>query len=958
MIKYLLTILVVLMQTTAAFAQQTDAELRSMMAYMQRAMLFNKALPQEKVYLHFDNTGYFMGETIWFKAYVVRADNSQPTDMSHVVYVELVNPSGDVVETRKLPVQDGCAHGDIKLDSLCGTGFYEVRAYTRYMTNWGNGGIFSRVFPVFKAPAVEGDYSKMVIDSVAYRNRLPNMRNDGDIQQQILNAEASKKKLNEKTDTVDRSKIYDKEYASGSLRVRFFPEGGHLVKGLPCKVAFLATDRDGKQIPAGGSLLNADKQLVDAVSIVREGRGVFSFTPDGTNHYLRLADSKGHQHDFRLPEAETEGISLALNTLDNDEISALIYSTPTLQGRLLGYTIMNNGRTLRADTVYAERAMQLLFDRSQMGAGVNQITFFLSNGYILAERSFFICPPADKADSIRITSPVAFPKPCGKITVDIQAQPNSQLSFSAMDAATMVNGKEGNARTYMLLSSEIKGYIENPGYYFESDDRQHRLAADLLMMVQGWKRYDWEFMAGLKPSENAGKTEKTPFLPVGIDGFNQPIEDKLYLHGQLRQKFKKNTVDNVWLDVFIYNNQGYHYKGETKTDSLGFYAFSLPDDLKGEYRMMINTGKEDKRGNWKDASFYVGIDRHFSPGRRLIYPSEQKTIELLKPNLFHDQKTKQAAANDNEYIPINKRDHVLANVTVKARRKSIFENARASWETESFGQKYGSIFYNADEDCDRYCDAGLEVPGFYEWLAWKNPYFGGNGLDGDLTVSTAAAEAVSGNTQGLQSADKGTAGEALMGGDQQSQQVDEMTQHATDSDRLKIYEDGLGYKNRPIVWVLNNDWAAISNLGRRSEFSLFEIHRNTVLDLPIFLDEVRKVYVSESPNAFQNCLICPDLAGMGAVTVFVYTRHPIPKGTKGMRNTQFQGYNEPSVFTMEDYSVLPPVEDFRRTIFWAPDVVTDAKGKAEVEFWNNSSCKEMYISCEGITPEGKVLVNE
>ena len=68
--------------------------------------------------------------------------------------------------------------------------------------------------------------------------------------------------------------------------------------------------------------------------------------------------------------------------------------------------------------------------------------------------------------------------------------------------------------------------------------------------------------------------------------------------------------------------------------------------------------------------------------------------------------------------------------------------------------------------------------------------------------------------------------------------------------------------------------------------------------------------------------------------------------------------NEASTFKMEDYSVLPPMEDFRRTIYWNPNVITDAEGKAKVEFYNNSTCKEMYISVEGMSPEGQMLTNE
>ena len=108
------------------------------MSYLREAMHFNRAIPQEKVYLHLDNTGYFENETVWFKAYLVRTDRSSPSDLSKVLYVELLNMSGDVIKTTKWPVDSlGQSRGDLKLDSLLGSGFYEIRAYTRYMTSWG-----------------------------------------------------------------------------------------------------------------------------------------------------------------------------------------------------------------------------------------------------------------------------------------------------------------------------------------------------------------------------------------------------------------------------------------------------------------------------------------------------------------------------------------------------------------------------------------------------------------------------------------------------------------------------------------------------------------------------------------------------------------------------------------------------------------------------------------------------
>ena len=175
-----LLILLAFSFVSSLHAQQSD-EATSILSYLQKAMNFNKVVPQEKVYLHFDNTGYFENETIWFKAYVTRTDSSRFTDLSKVLYVELLNPTGDVMQTQKYPIDSlGQAHGEMKLDTILGAGHYELRAYTRYMTNWGAYAAFSRVIPVFKKPAVEGDYSDLTIRTIMHKERLPNNRTTAD----------------------------------------------------------------------------------------------------------------------------------------------------------------------------------------------------------------------------------------------------------------------------------------------------------------------------------------------------------------------------------------------------------------------------------------------------------------------------------------------------------------------------------------------------------------------------------------------------------------------------------------------------------------------------------------------------------------------------------------------------------------------------------------------------------
>ena len=118
---------------------------------------------------------------------------------------------------------------------------------------------------------------------------------------------------------------------------------------------------------------------------------------------------------------------------------------------------------------------------------------------------------------------------------------------------------------------------------------------------------------------------------------------------------------------------------------------------------------------------------------------------------------------------------------------------------------------------------------------------------------------------------------------------------------------------------------------------------------PLWMDEIKSAYiVPNSPKEIE-----------GAVRIYLYTHKKFTTATqKGLRRTYFQGFNIPSTFQMEDYSVLPPMADFRRTIYWNPRVETDAQGKATVEFYNNSTCQNMYLSAEGMTPDGTIMVNE
>ena len=843
--RRLLHILLLTFAVSSLYAQ--SEETNRILSYLQKAMNFNKVVPQEKVYLHFDNMGYFENETLWFKAYVTRTDNGHPSDLSKVLYVELLNPTGDVLQTLKYPIDSlGMSHGEMKLDTIMGAGLYEVRAYTRYMTNWGTNAVFSRVIPVWKKPKQEGDYSDLTIVPIPYHQRLPNRREPMD----TLYLQA----VGEGIYTDDLNK---------TISVNFYPEGGDLIAGKRCRVAMLAVDDNGHPYESEGFVMNGAGDVLASVKTDSLGRGLFELVPDTGKLTFQMRNlqkkEKRQVQFFALPQAKTEGCTLSLDAV-SEQMLATLQCTDGICGNMLGYVLMHNGNIVRCDTIKAVPLLEIEMDRQAMPEGVNQLTVFDSWGRIMAERLFFICPKPNKADSIQVTTLTQRLKPCGKVEMELHTRPNANLSFSAMDAQTMTNGKQGNMKTWMLLSSEVRGYIHNVDYYFEADDKEHRESADLLMLTQGWRRYDWRLMS-----------ERYTFRKA------QPIEDQFYLYGQLKEYRRRNPVPNVKLYVSLYNEKGQSLLGNAVTDSLGNYAFKMPF-MDGEWKMFIYTTRETKGGE-KRKTYYVGIDRQFSPVPRYLTPLETEILHPLKPNAFVRNPFAELEEED-EFIPITEKNHVLNNVTVKAKRR-YFTNDDWRYKNEAYGKIYASLYYNADRELDNILDRGEPVPTISDFISRKL---------------------------------------------------------GTELDKYG-YEARNKRKGRNIAFVVDNNEG-----GGYSDW----------------LNDIKSIYIVFNER------ISPTL-GMWEIIespehniiVYLYTHRIFSsESNKGLRRTYFQGFNQASTFKTEDYNVIPPMADFRRTIWWQPDITTDAQGKAKVEFFNNSTCEEMYISVEGMTSDGKILVNE
>lgn len=817
---------------------------------------FNHYLPQERVYLHLDNNGYFMGENIWFKAYVISSDSNRYTHKSRVLYVELINPMGDVVKERKLEIKDGQANGEIDLTQIFMSGFYEIRAYTRYMTNWGENVCFSRLIPVFEKPKAKGDYAQKTIRSVKNKERKTYV---GEIDGK--DAEA--------------------------MNVSFYPEGGALVKGLQSKVAFAVNDKDGASFHTQGYLMQGEDTLCK-VQTFREGRGTFFYTPSDAPLILTLEDKKGRTKRFPLPKANDNGCVIAVDTESENEIGLKINVCDAWRKRKskLGIAVTYHGQSELCDSFYtSDGSYYKNFDKKRFKSGINEVSVFDTEGRVHANRMFFIFPKEEHQKHISLQGTNEQISPYGKLSLDFATpEPRTTFSVSVRDYDTEVNGSNTNAATWYLLASDLKGYIHDAKYYLEKDDQEHRRAADLLVLVQGWRNYDFEMMDGYEKIH-----------------LTQPAEQSLLLLGQLHPYRKKDVVANVELAVALTNSYKDILSGATYTRNKGYFTFNMPNCY-NNWDMVIRTSINDK-----NKRYYVGINRNFSPIPRSVSYYEKLPLPFTdRPVTFKSVSDSVPKSRDLDV-------HALREVQIEGKK-----GCYSTWLNENLGAKKAFLAYFCGTEAEKIIDSGSPLPSFIEWLQAKNPMFQGN-------------DNLSGESPYMKF-------------------------------RYNCKTDGPSYGNSPILWYVDNRFMFATSLSQKycdnpdsetdRDSGTYATPEYNIGTFPIFIDEVKAVYIMETPENRGP----QELHNLKTYSAYIYTYGIKPKPEKGLRYTYFEGFKTPQTFISPDYSVLPPEKDFRRTLYWNPNVTTDGEGKAHIEFYNNSTCQQIIVSAECITKDGVPLV--
>jgi hypothetical protein len=556
--RFLLAVTILMGSLQAIHAQGTPFQ--ALLSYVQNVYQFSQICQQEKVYLHFDNTAYFQGDIIWFSAYVVNATTQTPAQ-SKVLYVELLSPNGVVLKQLKLKVENGQAHGSFPLvetpieeaRALRGvmalpSGFYEVRAYTRTMLNFDEAGVFSRVFPVFEAPKKEGDYSNPAMK-----------RWDNPYEQ--LRPETDKAK---------------------TINMTFYPEGGSLVMGVENRVAFKAMDENGMGVAVKGNVQVDKDEAPIPFTTTHDGMGYFDIVPTKKRHTVDVAYGD-KIHTFRLPEADEEGYALRVDNSRAEHIRGQLSGYAGCQDELLGVMLICRGAVSYFDTISIKQGRALfVVPKENLPTGIHQLHLFNAAGELFAQRHVFV-NNGIAAGEVRVTASATQYAPFEQVKMSVKTSlPDgtpmpATISMAVRDRQNLGTIYEDNVMTNMLLSSELKGYIHSPEFYFADTSPVHVQALDLLMMVQGWTRYNWHKMARVEPFY-----------------IKHYVEDGLVIDGYVLNRMKDKPIEGATVKMRLYSpDRSQTQETSVITDENGSFGFSV-EEFDGKWDMFLSVFKDGK----------------------------------------------------------------------------------------------------------------------------------------------------------------------------------------------------------------------------------------------------------------------------------------------------------------------------------------------------------------------------
>jgi len=599
-------------------------------AFSQSPYRCSQAALAEKIYLQLGSKIYTTNETIWFKAIVANADDHVPTKRSGVLYVELIGPNKSIIEKKLVKIEKGIGDGFFQLNQNYAQGSYQIRAYTEWNKNFGEDFIFKEYIQVFapvkkekvspitnvtlvenpeKERRINATFDPCAIDSL-HKKELT-LFLTFDTKKDTLTIKRNEKKYyfldyaipdscqfvtlqiqTENHFTSSKTIVLNKEY----LDLQFFPESGELVQGIQSLVGFKGLDCNGKGKMVEGEIVNGRGEFITSFKSNQLGMGTFMLTPvDTTEKYVAriLPQSNDHpQEMYHLPHVVAKGnvlsvrkkgdgvqISASSNYLKHDSIYLSVSSRGIVYYIIKG--LLKDGR------------LEYTLPDNKLPEGIVAFTMKNNRSVPVAERLYFNERPESRIH-IAVSADKNSYMQREPTKLNIEALNNAGYPENANLSVLVLNEEQmgplqdtrQNILSYFLLSSDLKGEIENPGFYFKKEENRF-YDLDALLLTQGWSKYNYT-----KPAD---KIQFYPETSLNVTGT---------VSGAIFSKKKKKEIELTMMTF------GHNPSAQTQnTDSMGRFSFHVNDEYGQNLNVLIQSA--NKSGVKKD--YTITLDKRESP---------------------------------------------------------------------------------------------------------------------------------------------------------------------------------------------------------------------------------------------------------------------------------------------------------------------------------------------------------
>jgi hypothetical protein len=646
----------------SAFSQQDTTVLKTILEKTKR---LSDTQPIEKVYLHFDKPYYSIADTIWFKAYLTGEQNL-PSQLSKVVYVDVMNAQDSLISTIKLPVTNSVAYGNIPLDpATFKQSNYYVKAYTVWMLNFSQAYFFTKTIPVgnalnknlitnIKYDTKESDKTQTISARIQFRNADKVVIANKPVAWRVvssydvvsrgrgttdangyLNVEITAKKgeFIKNAELITDLAGVDKELLTtsfflkpqtGENDLQFFPEGGEFYRGVPTQIAFKAVKANGLGIDLNGVIQDNEGNQVTTFTSSHLGMGSFYLNAEAGKIYkAKVTFKDGAVKTYDLPALKESGVTVQVNNVASDNINIKLVANEsyfqTNQGKPL-YLVaqQNNIVYYAAQTNLQNQVTSAKIPKDKFPSGIVQITLFNSAGQPVSERIAFVL----HKDALNLSVQTDLPayKVRQKVKMTVSAKDATQklagdFSVSVIDEQKVPTGEDSEITilSSLLLTSDLQGYVEKPNYYFNKSDEKKLADLDILMLTQGYRRFSFKDIL-------ANKYTPITYAP----------EQGMEITGTLRDRTGM-PVKKAALRLTI---PGKTYSAEAITSPSGLFAFknlNIPDSSE-----VVVSAKYNSNGN----NMMIMVDQAPSPAitKNAYAPDEVMNIDSALSTYLNNSK--------------------------------------------------------------------------------------------------------------------------------------------------------------------------------------------------------------------------------------------------------------------------------------------------------------------------------